>query len=365
MARPLNLLFLCSARAWGGNEKWTLAAAEGLAHRGHVVHLGVRSPIFQERARGAEVAFRSYPFSGNLDLKTILALRRDLQELAIDVVIPTKQREYLLGGLAARGTPAKVVARLGIDRPIRNWRNRLAFHRLFDRVIVNSQRIVEVLAQDRKFDASICRVVHNGIPLPELDPSHRPRIRAELGFSDRDFVVAGVGRLTPQKGFDLAIEAFAQVAAEVPEAKLLLVGEGSALAEFESLVESQHLGDHVLFAGFRSDVPAVLQAVDLFWLTSRSEGMANVLLEAMAGGRASVAFDISGVRELLREGIDGRIVPFGDLDALAQTTLTLRSDTGARQGFETSARQRVAADFSPESMVAGVERVLAEIVGKP
>ena len=354
----MNLLILNSARSWGGNEKWSLAVAQGLSARGHRVWFGHSGPMFPERAGETKIEWIKYPFAGNYDWGTMRAIRRDLKRLAIDVVLPTKQREYFLGGLAAWNfARPKVVARLGIDRPVRKFRNRIAFTRLFDGVIVNSQRIAEVLAECRGFDSAKCKVIHNGIELPELDPTARAWMRSELELDESAFVILGVGRLTEQKGFDLAIRALASV----PAALLLLAGEGEQRA-LRALAGDVGVADRVRFLGFRKDVPALLQAADLFWLTSRSEGMANVLLEAMAGGRPACAFAISGVSELIEDGIQGKIVPFGDLHSLAEATNQLIVEPNRRLEMGRAARERVAENFSPGRMIDETERYLASFL---
>lgn len=358
----MNLLFLCSARSWGGNEKWTLAAAEGLAARGHTVYLGARTDLFATRSIEKRLHHRRYPFAGNYDLRTVLQLCRDFRRLEIDIVLPTKQREYFLAGLAAfPSRRVKTVARLGIDRPIRNWRNRLAFCRFFDGVIVNSRSILDVLAKTKAFDSTICRVVPNGIPIPDLDPDARSRIRKELGLKDSAFAIVGVGRLTPQKGFDDAIRAFAKLPAET---RLVLVGEGSHEAEYRQLAESLGVAGRVLFTGFRDDVPALLQSCDLFWLPSRSEGMPNALLEAMANGRAAVAYGVAGVREVLEDGGQGFVVPMGDIERLAKATQELIANPALRARIEREARERARTEFSPEAMVHRVEAFLAEVAAR-
>jgi glycosyltransferase involved in cell wall biosynthesis len=358
----MNLLFLNSATAWGGNEKWTMAAANGLADRGHQVHLGCRSSLFRNRFPGSSVQFVRFPFANNGDPVTILKLANFIRRNRIDLVIPTKQREYLLGGLAATVFhKVKVVARLGIDRPIQKWRNHFAFCRLFDGVIVNSKSIVEVLAKTPRFDPLICKVIYNGIELPAISPEIRKAMRSELGIADEGFAIGGVGRLTYQKGFDLAIEAFALVAARHPEARLFLVGEGASLDQYRRQAEDRGVGNRVVFTGFRTDVPSILQALDLFWLTSRSEGMPNALLEAMAAGRTSVAFAVAGVSELIRPDKEGVVVPFGDTDVLSRETVRLIEDSRRRERMENAAREGVESRFSPHSMVDALEGYLESI----
>jgi glycosyltransferase involved in cell wall biosynthesis len=359
----MTILFLNSSREWGGNEKWSLAAAAGLAARGHRVFFGCRSPIFRERAGDTPVTFVCFLLANQADLLSVVMIAHFIRRHKVDVVIPTRQREYLLGGLAALPFKAtRVVARLGIDRQLRTARGRFAFTRLFDGVIVNARSIVATLGKTPKFDISICRVIYNGIDLPRPSGAVRTRIRHGLGIRDHEFLIGCAGRCTPQKGFDLAIEAFAQLAAAAPQARLLIAGDGPDLEAYRKQAQSSGIGGRILFTGFRSDLPDLLQALDLFWLTSRSEGMPNVLLEAMAAGIPAVAFDVAGTRELIDNERDGLIVARGDLRGLSDATRRLMLDNGRRKTMAAAVREKVGEKFNIDSMVEGVERYLVEII---
>jgi len=224
---------------------------------------------------------------------------------------------------------------------------------------------VDVLAAEEKFDLNICRVIPNGIRIPaSITDARRADLRQSLGISDKDFAICGAGRLSPQKGFDMAIEAFALLAQKAPLARLVIAGSGSDLALLQQKAAATGFGNRIIFAPFRNDLPDLLQAMDLFWLTSRSEGMPNVLLEAMASGRTACAFDVAGVPEVITDGKDGFIVPFGDVAELFAKTLVLYNDDDKRRTMEKEALRAMEASFTVEKMVSATERFLAELAGR-
>lgn len=359
----MNILFLNSAKEWGGNEKWTLAAAEGLASRGHTVYLGCRSPIFAQHASAGSVRIVRIPFVNNYDFLTVLQIGAALLRLKIEMLVPTKQREYFLGGMAAViFRQVKVVARLGIDRGIENWRNHIAFCFLFDGVIVNAQKIVDVLSATKRFETDICRVIRNGITPPVLSDETRIKVRAMLDIEEKELVICGVGRFTSQKGFDMALDAFALVVKKAPDTRLLLVGDGPDRDKLQQQSAALGIAEKVTFAGFRNDVPDILQSIDLFWLTSRSEGMPNVLLEAMAAGKTACAFDVAGVPEVITDGNDGIIVPFADVAALSTATLRLITDPEKKRLMEREARRTIESEFGLGRMVEATETFLQEVL---
>jgi glycosyltransferase involved in cell wall biosynthesis len=327
------------------------------------VHVGCRSSIFAKRSSGKSVGFVNFPFANNWDFSTVLLVAAALLRLKIDVLIPTRQREYFLGGLAAWPLRrVKVVARLGIDRPIRPGRNRIAFCALFDGVIVNARKIVDVLSAEEAFETDICRVIPNGIFPPALSNGTRERIKASLGTGAQEFLIGAAGRLSPQKGFDMALEAFARLAAKAPLARLVIVGDGPDHAALKRLSATRGIADKVTFTGFRDDVPDILQGIDLFWMTSRSEGMPNVLLEAMAAEKTACAFNVAGVPEVISDGSNGIIIPSGDTAVLATRTLELIADPGRRRRMELEARKTMESDFGMERMVAATEEFLMEVM---
>jgi glycosyltransferase involved in cell wall biosynthesis len=362
--KPMNILIINSAKEWGGNEKWSLAAAEGLARRGHRVYFGCRSPVFRERAGDAGVSFVRFPCAHNADVFSIVAVMAFLCSRSIDVVIPTKQREYFLGGLAALPLRrVKTVARLGIDRPLHNPRNRFVFRHLLDGVIVNAASIVRTLGKTAGFNTSLCRVVRNGVTVTPLSAATRDGKRNELGIDKSDFCIMGIGRLAPQKGFDYAIEAFALLSGKYPNARLVIVGPGDS-ADLRRQAARAGADKRLVFAGFRSDIQELVQAADLYWLTSRSEGLPNAMLEAMAAKVPVVAFDVAGVGEVLREGANGLMVPFGNVDRLAAATARLMDEPELRKRTGEAGYQTVTEEFSMEKMIADTEMYLKELCKK-
>jgi glycosyltransferase involved in cell wall biosynthesis len=358
----MNILFINSAKEWGGNEKWSLAAAEGLARKGHKVFFGCRASTFREHARGAGVVFVRFPLANNYDVLSLADIAVFLCRQSIDIMVPTKQREYFLGGFAAwLLRRVKVVARLGIDRSLHNWRNRFAFKNLFDGVIVNAESIVRTLGQTMGFDVSLCRVVRNGVAVPELIAATRARKRKELGLQERDVCIMGIGRLAPQKGFDYAITAFARLAKKNPLVKLVIVGGGDG-SVYREQAYTAGVGNSVIFTGFRDDVTELIQAADICWLTSRSEGVPNTMLEAMAAKIPVAAFDIAGVPEVLKNGENGFLIKFEDIDGLAAATERLIEDPALRQQIGESGFRTVVNEFSMEKMISETEKYLKEFI---
>ncbi len=149
-----------------------------------------------------------------------------------------------------------------------------------------------------------------------------------------------VGALIARKGHAWLIEALAQLAAELPEVRLWLVGEGPERGRLEALARQLQVERQVLFLGQRADVAELLPQLDVFVLPSFVEGLPTVILESMASGTPVVASDIAGNRELIEDGLTGWLVPVGSATALAETLRrVLAAPQARRQVAEAAAQQ--------------------------
>jgi len=165
-------------------------------------------------------------------------------------------------------------------------------------------------------------------------------------------VVLFLGRLDAQKGLDVALEAWAQVASRRPEAQLILAGDGPARGALEGQAGALGLARSVRFLGRREDPELLLRASQVFILPSRSEGMSNALLEAMAAGLACVATRVGGNDELVQDGMTGLLVPPGDPEALAESLLALLQDATLRARLGAAARVATAEQYGMDHIVS-------------
>lgn len=204
-------------------------------------------------------------------------------------------------------------------------------------------------------------VVANGIdPSPFAEPRGGAELRAEFGIPADAPVIGSVGLLNDAKGHDVLLDA---LPALTDDAQLLFVGHGELEDELREQARRLDVASRVHFLGWRDDILACLDAMDLFCLSSRWEGMSYALLEAAAAGLASVSTDVNGSREVLvpeGEPPGGTIVPCADPAALAVALNELLTDTERRAAYAETARARVAERFSLDAMLSGTLAVYSE-----
>lgn len=203
-------------------------------------------------------------------------------------------------------------------------------------------------------------VIPNGVRLP---PSDRPRVRPEeLGLEPGRRFALYVGRLAPQKSVETLLQAAARWMSVVPDVDLVLAGEGPEHRRLADQSRQLGIASRVRFVGFREDVDALLASSALVVHAAAWEGMANSVLEAMAAGRAVVAADAEGMRELLEPASAAQIVPLGAPEPMAHRVAEFLLHPTMAEAAGTANRRRVAEFFSVAAMVSAYERLWDELL---
>ena len=183
----------------------------------------------------------------------------------------------------------------------------------------------------------------------------RAKARKALGLADDTPVVATVARLEPVKDQATLLRAFEKVGAALPEARLVLVGDGSLRGDLEQQARRPDLAGRVIFLGRRADISDLLPLFDVFALTSVSEGLPLTVLEAMAAGLPCVATSVGAVPEAVIEGQTGMLVSPGDTDGLTAALTRLLRDPGLRRQMGVEAQKRARAHFDLRVMTRRYE----------
>jgi glycosyltransferase involved in cell wall biosynthesis len=206
------------------------------------------------------------------------------------------------------------------------------------------------------------RTVPSGVPTAELRARApgRAEARRALGLPADAFVVGALGRLVPVKGFDVLVAALPAVAAAVPSARVLLVGDGPERAALQAQAAACGVGRRLHLTGATAEIARALAACDVLAAPSRNEGMGRALVEAMALGVPVVAAAVGGIPAVVGDGEGGRLVPAGDAAALAEALVELGVDHGLRAKLAAAAPARAEA-FSAEAAAAALRAVYDEV----
>jgi glycosyltransferase involved in cell wall biosynthesis len=364
----------------GGGEIGTALLLAGLQRRGHRVRMLCRDEEIARRVAEYGIPTGTQRVGGDAMLPDAFRLAARFRGERPDAVILTTFKKVFLAGLGARmaGAPF-VVQRIVLqgDTPDRGARYRLALRRFVDVVTLNADAMRPAfLAGDPRLDPARVVTLLDGVRAPVR--SNPPgAVRAELGIPADAFVVGCVARLARQKRFDRLMRAVARIGTagnreqgignggqlRMGPIHCVIAGEGEALESTRALAAELGIADRVHLTGFRSDVGDVLDALDLFVVSSDREGLANAMLEAMAFGLPVVSTDVSGAREALDpahgEPRAGIVTGF-DAGALAEAIVTLLRDGAARRAMGEAARARAVRRFGEERFLDDWERLLEE-----
>lgn len=347
---PMRLALVISTLAPGGAERVLATLANGWAAQGeHVtlLTLDVEANDFYALHPGVRriglgcIEVSRHPVHAlRNNVRRIGVLRRALRAARPHVVVAFTDTVNVLTLLATRGLGVPVVVSERIDperQPLGRawtWLRRWLYPRAAA-LVVQTERVRRWGM--RTLPAERVRVIPNplALPAPEAVLGGPAGVPMPEGPS-----VAAMGRLVEQKGFDLLLHAFAECRREFPGWRLLILGDGPERERLRALARELGIADAVRLPGWVSEPHALLWRAELFVLSSRYEGFPNALVEAMAGGVAAVAADCpSGPREIVRDGIDGLLVPPGDVGALAHAMRRLMADPHERARFGRRARE--------------------------
>jgi L-malate glycosyltransferase len=329
-------------------------------------------PLGEElRAEGVEVlCFNRRP---GRDLGVAWRMARAIRARQIEVLHAHQYTPFFYAALArvlAGGGPRLILTEHGRHYPdwvsrMRRTANRLFLDRLADAVNACCAFSGQALAHVDGFSGRRIEVIENGIDVERYAAvADRAALRSSLGLeSDRRYVIT-VARFHSVKDHATLLRAFASVATARPDVDLLLVGDGQLRDNLEQQVRSSGLENRVKFLGVRSDVPALLQAADVFAMTSLSEAASLTVLEAMASHLPVVVTAVGGNPEMVRHGIDGLLVPRGDVSGAAAALLQILDDPARAAAMGAAGRMRVEERYRLSQTVEIYGRLYQRLCGR-
>ncbi len=368
----MRIVQLMASPFVGGPERQVLGLAGALPAEYETVFLsfserGLCRP-FLEHAR--QRGFESIELSENAPhlRRAVREVAGHLRRLGADVLCCNGYKPDVIGWRAARRAGVPVVAvshgwtaatlkvRINecLDRLVLRWMDRIvcvsaAQADRVRRAGVNAERIV---------------VIRNAIhtePFDNADPAYRSRMQSWFSRPRRR-IIAAAGRLSPEKGFDRFIAAAALVAKRDADAGFVLFGEGPLREALTRQIDACGLAGTFVMAGFRTDIERFLPSCDLLVLSSWTEGLPVIVLEALAAGVPVVATAVGGTPEVVYDGVNGYLVSPGDTVALAQRIRDALSDEIQRRVMGEQGRQLIRQEFTFEFQAKEYQRLFSSLI---
>jgi N-acetyl-alpha-D-glucosaminyl L-malate synthase BshA len=361
---------------YGGSGVVATELGIALAARGHEVHFityaqPFRLPYFVERVYYHEVEVPSYPLFEHppYNLALSVAIQNAVEQYDLDLLhahyaVPHATSAWIAREMLQRPGFRIVTTLHGTDITLVGQDP--SFHSLTRFSIARSDGLTAVSEYLRRetnahfgIPSSDIRVIPNFVDLQRYRREGYPCHRSKLA-APGEKIITHISNFRPVKRVDDVVRIFARIARRLP-ARLLLVGDGPDRGRAHDTAEREGILDRVLFLGKQASVAELLACSDLFLLPSETEAFGLVALEAMACGVPVIATRTGGIPEVVEDGVSGYLATVGDIDAMADTGLSLLGDADAWQRFSDAARSG-AERFGADRVVAEYEAYYTEVL---
>lgn len=347
----MRILHVDTATEWRGGQNQIVLTAEGQAALGHdvLIFANARGEL-RSRASKAGLPVHGVEVGrGDLSLRTLGAIRDAVVSFSPEVIHVHESHGLPGAILAARGasTRPRLIASRRVDFPL-GFGSLLKYRRM-DRVLAVSLAVRDVLVSGGLSPDKVA-LVHEGVKDRKPAAGGAEALRS-LGIPAGAPVVGNVAQLVDHKDHATLLRAAALVLKAKPECRFLICGDGPLRGDLDALAASLGISNAVIFAGFRSDLDALVPCFDIFCLSSHLEGLGTSVLDAMCFARPVVATRAGGIPDAVVDGETGRLAAPRDHEALARALIETLDSPPARERYGASGRVRFEKEFTSAAMV--------------
>lgn len=360
----MNILHLDDQVGWRGGEQQASWLIQGLVEKGHQLWIaGKPEGEFLKNAHGGAPLTRvPLPFWAEVDLYTCWRLAQIVYQEDIDIIHAHTSHTHTIACIArAMARRGSVVASRRVSFPpktdiFNQWK-----YRAPDVLLAVSEEVARVLRESGLPEEKIIRV-YSAIDLARLDV--QPAARDSLNVEEGVPLLFSAGALVDHKDHATLIAAMPSIVAAFPKVRLLIAGEGSLRAPLEQQIGELGLTDHVTLLGHRNDVPALVNAADLYISSSWSEGLGTSVLEALACKTPVVAAVAGGIPEMILPGKTGALVDNRNPEALSAAVVEALKHPKASAKMAVAGRKLVEQQFTASRMVEGTMEVYLKLYAR-
>jgi len=370
----IKVLHIFAGVGVGGGEQYLLLLADKLdKNRYEVLFVSTKQEKFLEEARRRDLEVLTVDMDSHLNPLTFLKIRSFIFKKKISIVHTHGAGASLYGRVAAKWAKVPVILTTVhnslYDYPINKLKkciyifvDKLTAH-FCDKIICVSNAIASDLISRTKIKPEKILTVHNGIDYENFkNVGDNSYLFREFNIDLEDRKIGIIGRLTHQKGHIYFLKAVSELIKEFPDIKCFIVGDGDLKDELIKTAKTWGILPNCIFTGNRRDVTQILSILDVFVLSSVSEGFPIVLLEAMAAGCPVVSSNVGGVPELIEDGINGVLVPSQNHESLVRAISDLLKSKNKRQDMGAAARRIVEEKFNAGKMVNKVQEIYDNLI---
>lgn len=373
--RKITILHTEASTGWGGQEIRILAEMKGMAENGHRMILACQ-PDSRILKKSEDFGIETWvlPIKGITDLNGIINLKSEIRKNDIDIVNTHSSKDSWAAGIAAKlDGRAKVVRTRHLSIPVKSGINsQVLYSYLPDAIVTTGESIRSHLINQAHLSPEKIISIPTGIDLNEFSPDavDRDSVRHEFGIDADTPLIGTVGMIRKMKGHSYFVESASIIVKHHPQAKFLIVGDtppGSRESDLKDnliqQIKALGLENSVIITGYRTDIPAVMAALDIFVLPSiEHEGVPQVITQAMAMSRPVVASDVGAINEQVIPDITGKLIQPRNSELLASSIIDFINDKVKAKASGENGRALVERRFSLHAMIESTESLYEKLL---
>lgn len=353
----MKVLHLSSERTWRGGEQQIAYLIEESQKLGVENFVAVRKgSAFEDYCIKNKVPYIALGFKNELHLPTALGVKSFCKKNNIAIVHMHSSHSHAIGVLAhLMGNKPKLVLSRRVDFPVKdNFASRFKFnYKGIDAVVCISGAIHDMLAPSLQ-RKEIIQTVYSGIDISRFkDAVNRNILHDEFGLKEGTKVVANISAVADQKDYFTFVDTAELVLQGKNDVVFFIVGDGPLFSEVENYIKERKLEGKIIMTGFRDDVPKIIKELDVFLITSKTEGLGTTVLDAFANHIPMVATQAGGIPEAVRHNETGLTAPIKDATQLANHVVHLLENKGLAESLTNNAYQLLVEKFTKDKMAQG------------
>lgn len=371
----------------GGATENTIFTVAGLIKKGYHVEIitGSSSSVdgsMHEMAKRLNITVRTFPnlrrkISPLWDLVITFQLFKFIKKNKFNIVHTHSAKAGVVGRIAAWFASTPIIIHHNHGNPFHRFQN-IFVHKLFKliekfaslfcvKIVSVTHTIVDEMVANKIAPREKFKVIRSGFDVENFinyDNSSDRSTRAKYDLNDNDIVIGKIARFSKLKGHIYLLKAFEDVSNRVPNAKLLLIGDGEMKDELVKYIKEHNLDSKVNFTGlvWPEEIPSIISILDIVVHTALLEGLPRVFAQSMLMGKPVVAFDLDGAHEMIVDGKNGYLIEPKNIDMLTEKIYNLASDLPKARKFGEFAKYNIQDDFSIKAMVENTDQLYKELI---
>jgi L-malate glycosyltransferase len=363
----LKVLHLSSEKSWRGGEQQIAYLIEELNTMGISNFAAVKKGSrFEEHCTQNNIPFVSLPFANTLDFLTAKAIARFCKKNQIDIVHMHSAKSHGIGVLSAVfGNRTPLVLSRRVDfLPKNNFLTRWRYnHPAIKAILCVSNKITEIM-RAYVSNPERCITVHSGIDLKRFQPIPEGHsLRSEFAIPAGCSLIGNTSALEHHKDYHTFIHTVKELLDKRQTVKAFIVGKGSLEATLRQQARQLRVDESVIFTGFRTDIGSVLHSLDVFLITSETEGLGTSVLDAFACGLPVVATAAGGIPEMVEHGYSGLLAPVGDYKKLAELVSAVLDNKELREKLIVGGKEKLS-HFTKKSTAEKTLTVYSQVTSR-